>query len=315
MKSGEFTVTGIFKKTILIASAVSLMLSATACGTEESSSASSAEQTTTSATTTATSETAAITSATTTTLSETTTTEITTTTTEEITTTLLATTAALQPAVTPPDAKFTRSAEYDAFLSDTVFVGDSICSGLRVYKILPEDSVLAKGSVGARSVFDYKYPLRGTEFSLTYALTVLKPKYVVFSMGMNDIRMTTAEKYCENYGKLLDTIHAVIPEATLYVASITPISATCKFSTNAHIDSYNEAVKTYISGLNKGYRYVDFTKYMKDTGNNLKANYSGNDGIHLTTIAYQAMLYGLCEALVDTGEVSGVSKDGVAYGG
>lgn len=304
------------KKTVnrilIFAAASCLTLSSVACGSDETSGASVAQQTTTMPTTTAT-------TTTTTTTSETTTSTTTTTTTTEITTTTLPESTigeivTVPPAGNPAAGDFTRSAEYDAFLSDTVFVGDSICSGLRVYHVLPDDNCIAKGSVGARSIFDYTFDVRGNEFGLTYALTVLNPKYVVFSMGMNDVNMTTPEQYCANYEKILDTVHSVLPNAKLFVASITPISNDITFSTNDKIDLYNQTVKDYLAGLGKGYGYVNIAPYLKNQYNGLKLEYSGGDGIHLAPTAYQAILYQVCEQLVDTGIAQGVSKDGVAYG-
>ena len=47
---------------------------------------------------------------------------------------------------------FVFSDEYNDFLSDCVFVGDSICSGLKLYEILPSKNVVAQGNVAARNI-------------------------------------------------------------------------------------------------------------------------------------------------------------------
>ncbi|MBR6106906.1 MAG: hypothetical protein IKQ39_02765 [Oscillospiraceae bacterium] len=310
----------LLNRVLIFGAAACLTLSSAACGADESSDANIAAQMTEqtaaqTTTTTTTSATTTTTTATTTTTSETTTTETTT----EVTTTSLPVSTigeivTVPAAGNPAAGDFTRSAEYDAFLTDTVFVGDSICSGLKVYHILPDDNVMAKGSVAARSIFDYKFDVRGNEFGLTYGLTVLDPKFVVFSMGMNDINMTSAEQYCKNYEYILDTVHSVLPNAKLFVASITPISNDITFSTNDKIDTYNQAIKDYLAGLGKGYGYVDISPYLKNQYNGLKLEYSGGDGIHLAPAAYQAILYQVCEQLVDTGIAQGTSKGGTPYG-
>ncbi|MBQ8922612.1 MAG: hypothetical protein IJ060_10735 [Oscillospiraceae bacterium] len=285
------------KKAALCMAALPMMLSA-ACGTEAEP-ASTAEQTSsqTSATTTTTpvTTTTTTTSSTATTTTTTTTTVTTTTTTTAVTTT----TAALPPNTARTD--FTRSEEFEALLAETAFVGDSICSGLSVYHCLPEDHVIAKGSVGARSVLDNKFSFHGAEVGVPYALSVVKPKYVVFSMGMNDIRMTTAEQYCANYERLLDTVQSVIPDAKLFVASITPVSSDSTFTENSHIDAYNTAIREYLAATGKGYGYLDISVYLKDASNGLSAEYNGSDGIHLMPAAYQAILYAVCEQLTDAG--------------
>ena len=209
-----------------------------------------------------------------------------------------------------PDAHGLTAQDY-AFLSDTVFVGDSICSGLRVYKILPDDNVVAKGCVAARNIFDYTFPVRGREFGVSYSLSLLKPKYVIFSMGMNDINMTTPEKYCENYDYLLKNLHTVLPESKFFVASITPITADCEFSTNTKINSFNDAIREHLKGTD--YTYVDIAEGLRIWDGSLRSTYSGGDGIHLAPDAYYILLNGLCDELVDTNIVGGW-KNGVPYG-
>ncbi len=278
-------------------------------------------------TVTAAETTTATTTATTTTTTTTTTTAATAATTVTTAVTTAAATAAVPditigeiPVYTDTGTTAVYSAEPDshgltdqdhAFLSDTVFVGDSICSGLRVYKILPDDSVIAKGCVGARNIFDYTFPLRGKEFGVTYSLSLLKPKYIVFSMGMNDVNMTSPEKYCENYDYLLKTVHTLLPETKLFVASVTPITADCEFSTNAKIDALNAAISEHLEDTD--YTYVDIASALKIWDGSLRSGYSGGDGIHLAPDAYYVLLNQLCDELVDT-KIVGGWKNGVAYG-
>ena len=209
-----------------------------------------------------------------------------------------------------PDSHGLTEEDY-AFLSDTVFVGDSICSGLRVYKILPDDSVVAKGCVGARNIFDYTFPLRGKEFGVSYSLSLLKPKYIVFSMGMNDVNMTTPEQFCKNYDFLLKTVHTLLPDTKLFVASVTPITADCEFSTNAKIEALNTAIRAHLEDSDD--TYVDIADGLKIWDGSLRSSYSGGDGIHLAPDAYYILLNQLCDELVDTRIVGGW-KNGVAYG-
>ena len=200
-----------------------------------------------------------------------------------------------------------------AFLSQTVFVGDSICSGLRVYQMLDEDHVLAQGSVGARNIQEYTFNVHGAEVGIAYGLSVLQPKYVIFSMGMNDINMTDAAAYCQNYDNLLASVHAVLPDSVLYVASITPIGAESDFTTNDKIDQYNAAIREHLAGT--GYGYVDIASGLKAPGMNvLNPAYSGGDGIHLMPESYYAYLQQVCKELVATKAVGGVAANGVAYG-
>ena len=241
---------------------------------------------------------AALTSLTTaaTTVTETTTTETTTTSSTTVTTTTTAT-------AVKPTARTLTDADKQ-FLNDYVFVGDSICFGLGSYGILPKDHVVAKASVAARSIFDYKFTVGGAERDAVDALSYLKPKNVIFSMGMNDVNMTSAEKYCENYADLLTKVQAVIPEAKLYIASITPLTAGSKFCKNSRIDSFNEAIKKYLAENAPYWGYVDIASVLKDENGNMYKKYTSGDGIHISPAAYNALLGSLCDQLNPAGAVT-----------
>ena len=189
------------------------------------------------------------------------------------------------------------TASDQAFLADCVFVGDSICSGLKAYNILPAKNVLAKGNVGVRSIFDYSFSVNGGSYKVVQGLTALKPKNVICWMGMNDINMTTSQKYCENYQKLLTKVHEALPSAALYVVSISPIATTSKFSTNKKIDDYNAAISSYLSSNYPSWKFVNTAPVLKNEYNGLRSNYSSGDGIHLSPAAYQAMLAELCRQI------------------
>lgn len=260
------------------------------------------------------------TTTTTVTTTETTTTSTTTSTTEATTTTLTETTTAPQTIGELPTGGTTATlaadqygltAEDYAFLSDTVFVGDSICSGLRVYGILPDKNVVAKGCVAARSIFDYTFDVNGSELSLTYALSILKPRYVVYSMGMNDVNMTTPEQYCENYDYLMKVVRNVLPDSMFFVASVTPITSESQFCSNERIDLFNSTMKAHLQGSVNG--YVDVATGLKNWANALSPEYNGGDGVHLAPAAYYVYLNQVCDQLVDTKTVGG-NANGVAYG-
>ena len=197
----------------------------------------------------------------------------------------------------PASGNYTLTDDDKAFLSNCVFVGDSICSGLSVYKVLPKSNVVAKGCVAARSIFDYKFSVGGSNLGVVAALKALKPKYVIFSMGMNDVNMTSAQKYCENYKTLLTKVQDALPDAKLVVASITPITTTSTFCTNSRIDTFNSTIKSYLAENYPAWGYVDISTLLKNQYNGLISNYTSGDGIHLAPKAYTVILYQVCAQL------------------
>lgn len=200
---------------------------------------------------------------------------------------------------------FVLSDEYKEFISQCVFVGDSICYGLQAYDILPAEQVVAKGDVAARSIFDYTFKIEpgGDPLPILTALIDLNPRYIVFSMGMNDVNMTSEQTYCDNYNNLLSQVESFLPDSTLIVLSITPTTVSRitgkHLVNNEYIDLFNLTLKEFLDSTGK-WVYADVQHEMKNTHNELKEKYLGSDdGVHLTPEAYLAILYQLCERMVD----------------
>ncbi len=185
-------------------------------------------------------------------------------------------------------------ADYE-FLEGCAFVGDSICSGLGHYGIIPMNSVIAQGNIAARNIFDFTFTVDGSELSLVSALVNVNPEYVVFSMGINDVNITSEEEFAENYREILSTVEGFLPNAELIVVSITPIGTESAFTSNENIDNFNKALGEMIAE-NEKWHFVDVTGELKNSENALKTDYSSGDGIHLSPDAYYAVLYQLCRA-------------------
>ena len=192
-------------------------------------------------------------------------------------------------------SEFEFTDEDYSFLDGCVFVGDSICSGLGHYGIIPMDRVIAQGNIAARNIFDFTFSVDGGEMTLITALVNAKPEYIVFSMGINDVNITSEQEFAENYKEILTMTEGFLPEAKLIVLSITPIDSESTFTTNEHIDGFNYALKN-MAEESERWIYVDVTGELKNSDNALKSDYSSGDGIHLSPDAYYATLYQLCRS-------------------
>ena len=187
------------------------------------------------------------------------------------------------------------SAAQNEFLSGAVFVGDSICSGIEIYSVLPDDNVLASTSNSAHDIDSYTFTVNGGEYDYLTALSMLDPATVIFFMGMNDTYLSSTA-YCNNYTEILDKVHALLPDAEIYVASITPVSSECTYTTNDTIDEFNRAIRETVASL--GYGYVDFSAELKGDDNCLLEEYSSGDGIHVPKEAYNRIISSVCAQLV-----------------
>ena len=182
------------------------------------------------------------------------------------------------------------------FADKSLFVGDSICRGFTAYNVVKAKNVYAAGSVGARNFFEMEFHYYGQPTSYSEVLDQTRPENVILSMGMNDINMTSAKQYCENYRKIIDfTLEN--SGANVYVCAITPINNT-KFAEHSRIDAFNLAMKNYIlENYGQRVRFIDFGYLLKNPDNLLSAGLDSGDGIHLAPECYFIAMLEICEQL------------------
>lgn len=192
------------------------------------------------------------------------------------------------------------------FVSDCLFAGDSICRGLKVYGLVPEDRCFGEVGGAARNLSDFTFSYNGEELPLTEIIGLVKPRHIVLSMGMNDINMTDAEQFAENYNRLISSIEEVCPDADIFIMAITPVTAESSFAYNSRIDSYNAVLRNNVAN-ESGRCFVDIGTELKDPTGALAAEFaSSDDGVHLTKTAYYGILWRICRtAAKQNGEITG----------
>lgn len=177
------------------------------------------------------------------------------------------------------------------FAAKSLFVGDSICKGLMTYSVVDAKNVFATGSVATRNFFEANFFYYGKNRQFLDVLTENKPKFVLFSMGMNDVNMISPQQYCKNYSTIISTV-LDNSNAEVIICAITPICSS--FTPDGRIDEFNATTKAYIE---KNYKervhFVDFTEPLKNKEGRLKSYFSGGDGVHLAPEAYYAAFHEL----------------------
>lgn len=201
-----------------------------------------------------------------------------------------------EPEIPEPDIRITYNDNGEPILSPeeallgtrSLFVGDSICRGFAAYNVLQPENVFAAGNIGARNLFDIQVYQNGKEQKYCPVLQKLRPQNIFLWMGMNDVNMTEADEYCENYKKIID-LSLENSNAEIYICAISPIHS--KFTPRSRITEFNSAIKEYIE---KNYKsrvdFIDFTDVLKDQSGELKDEYNSGDGIHLREEAYFAIM-------------------------
>lgn len=179
--------------------------------------------------------------------------------------------------------------------ADSLFVGDSICSGFGTYGLVDWKNVYAAGSVGARNFFDIDIKYYGEVKPYNEALAEKNPTRVFTWMGMNDVNVTDAATYAKNYKGIIDyTLEN--SEAEVIVFAMTPVNS--DFTSNEKIASFNAALKSMIEeNYTERVRFLDFAYVVTDSLGYLNTGYDAGDGVHLVPDVYYLAMIEICDQL------------------
>lgn len=183
-----------------------------------------------------------------------------------------------------------------AIAQKSLFVGDSICYGFSAWNVLPGANVYATGCVAARNMLEYEMYYGCKRMEFVPVLNIVKPEHIFLWMGMNDVNMTSAEEYCENYSDIIG-LALENSEADVYVCAITPIS-NLNFTAPANIIGFNEAITDYIEeNYTERVHFISFAEPLKDKNGRLAEQYNGGDGIHLSKKAYYIAMHEIAKEI------------------
>ena len=215
-----------------------------------------------------------------------------------VTETSAATTAETLPETTAEAApKKVRYVTYAEYFENSLFIGDSICSGLKIYNgLLNVESVAARGNVSTWSLNNYTFQYKtGSTAELdAYSIVQLyQPEDVYIWMGMNDIYVVSEEKFTQNLGEIADKVHELSPDSKVHVVSITPITAGHKWNTgsdgSSRVVRYNAAAKAMCDERDD-LDWINVHDALTDANGYLASANNGGDGLHLSAEAYRNVL-------------------------
>ena len=183
-----------------------------------------------------------------------------------------------------------------SFFDSAVFLGDSLTQGMQLYDTgLPNAHYCAYRGVGPNAVVNDTTCTRadGVEEIPLQALASYAPKSVYILLGTNVLtRDTDYSSFLNYYGLMLDRIRSVLPEADIYVQSITPVRPEVSAEAR-HSGMYAERfirVNNDLAALavEKGCFFLDLWEVLADENGDLRAEYAQPDGYHLTPDGYAA---------------------------
>ena len=193
------------------------------------------------------------------------------------------------------------------YLSDIVFIGDSIVAGLEVcrdYAQIDGEKILKDATVIAMPSYSLSAAISepgANAVNLVYEGKPMRPediiadrdeKYVFICLGLNDLSWSPLDSYIENYRKLIGNIRAKSPDIKIAILSVTPLVADSGL-TNAVIAKANDKLAE-LAGENDVF-FVDWARALCDESGALPGELSSDGYCHLKAEAYVRLV----EYLID----------------
>lgn len=202
--------------------------------------------------------------------------------------------------ITPPAPTTTKapaaSSSNVKFYQDRVYVaGDSIAYGFCAYGYIPYEHNIAKGSLAMRNYTDAgwfnEFDVNGRTVKCMDAVIAKQPRLLYVSMGMNDVNLTSAQTYANNYVGFLKKVRANVPNCIIVAANITPIASFSSFTGINNIKNANAAMNAAVKAMNDP-NIILFDAYsvVSGGGTYMASGYSAGDGIHLAGHVYEKIL-------------------------
>lgn len=192
-----------------------------------------------------------------------------------------------RPSPTPNDCSMLvpeSEAVDDSYFDDAVFIGNSRTVGLRMYSGLTKATFITEVGLTVDSIFTEYCDVSGIGRSRTFdALASMEFGKVYIMLGMNELGWVYESVFKEDYGKIIDKIREINPNAVIYIQSIIPVSKWKDSNDNVYTNANVERLNAQLRALadEKEVHYVDVGGGIMDSEGYLPFEATG-DGVHLT---------------------------------
>lgn len=176
-----------------------------------------------------------------------------------------------------------------AYFDDAVFIGDSITTGIKLYDVMSNTTVLASTGIGLENILS-KPAIKYGEETLTamQALAKTGARKVYIMLGANSI-LGDHDTMVGLYGNLIDEVRRNAPDSIIYVQSVLPINEEIfhvKYNPNTdNSDIMDFNTKLAALAAEKQVYYLDVGSVFRDETGGMPADYTP-DGIHINSAQY-----------------------------
>lgn len=196
-----------------------------------------------------------------------------------------------------------------------VIIGDSIAYGFNAYGYIPYEHNIAKESLAVWNMGNYSFDLGGGPMGVFDAAGYVNSPLYFISVGMNDLYSYSPDDYAWAMRGIAEEVLARVPDATIVIGAITPVSQGNYYTSNETIQAFNNSLEYVINDMNSP-QIMFFNTYavLADPSTQaLSSAHSGGDGLHLNGSSYGYVLSCLFNFLDTTGAIDQMAAHDSAY--
>lgn len=185
------------------------------------------------------------------------------------------------------DPKYTSTVYDKDFYSNTLFIGDSIFTGLSGFGYIPAENVFAQVGLNPESALTKEID------GVTAASKVLamQPERICIMLGTNGLAFLSTEYMSSEMGNLVDDLRASAPDTQIIILSIPPVTKEHEEENPekiAVIEDYNSKLEKLAE--EKDCIFINIFTMLQDDDGYLAEDYAEADGLHFLGKAYGVVL-------------------------
>jgi lysophospholipase L1-like esterase len=175
----------------------------------------------------------------------------------------------------------------DEFFENSLFIGDSIMTGIHLYGHIPSGNVFAKVGVNPDSV-------AYTEISGQTALGMaeaMRPARIYIMLGSNGIAFMSAGRMVSHMEEFIAELGRAVPSSEIILLTIPPVTPEYEQEhpeTIEKINSFNSLLLE--TAARNNYYIIDTASVLSTSAGFLAPAYAEIDGLHFRSAAYKKML-------------------------
>lgn len=176
----------------------------------------------------------------------------------------------------PADEDFSQ----ESFYEDAIFVGDAFVEGIDTYQYLESKQL----------IYDRNWTTGKASANALSKIESSNAQKVILEIGINDLNTgKSGEKVFDSYKEFVEEIKTKLPNATIYVVSVFPVTSGFEAKETVSVDNDEVAkLNELLKGL-EGVTFLDVNKSISDDSGNLMDDISSS-GLNIKNTYYGFVL-------------------------